>query len=213
MMNRNFIRFGLMLLGLVLLNVIVSRDSGRKQEFLSTVGKMKAASQMATMNFAPSEAVAAEPSGNAIVLIGASQRLTFNELRQYRFSRRTKNPVPKNLLDAQGKEVDIAGYMIPLNEALDVTEFMLIQVPFFGCCFSVPPEPNETVMVTMQKGKKTEYVYTPIRVRGKFQVSESKIDDFITSVYKIEATAVSAASADDKDVVKHQAGSAPPSGY
>lgn len=212
-MNRNFIRFGLMLLGLVLLNVIVSRDSGRKQEFLSTVGKMKAASQMAAMNFAPSEAVAAEPSGNAIVLIGASQRLTFNELRQYRFSRRTKNPVPKNLLDAQGKEVDIAGYMIPLNEALDVTEFMLIQVPFFGCCFSVPPEPNETVMVTMQKGKKTEYVYTPIRVRGKFQVSESKIDDFITSVYKIEATAVSAASADDKDVVKHQAGSAPPSGY
>ncbi len=140
-------------------------------------------------------------------------RITFNDLREYRFSRKANNPIPEKLKALQGKTVNIAGYMIPMSEALDVTEFMLVQMPFFGCCYSVPPEPNETVMVKMQKGKSTPYVYSPIRVTGVFKIQETKIDGFVVSVYEIEASQVKETDPKDKDVIQHQSGTPTPGGF
>lgn len=131
-------------------------------------------------------------------------RVTYKELREYRFSRRQRSPIPPKLQALNGEKIDIAGYMIPLNEAKDVTEFMLIQYPFFGCCYSMPPEPNETVLVRLPKGKATEFINEPIRVTGIFKIDDTVTDGFVVSLYKIDGASVRKTSANDPDVIQHR---------
>ncbi|PIO47474.1 MAG: hypothetical protein CMR00_10180 [[Chlorobium] sp. 445] len=186
------------IVGIVLSNVIISLNTQKKVAFQEALYKLRQEHRLKveTVSYVLADATSMQPAGT---------RLTFNDLREYRYSKRDRYPLPEKLKALKGQEVNIAGYMIPMSEALDVTEFMLVQIPFFGCCYSVPPEPNETVMVKMAKGKKTEYVYTPIRVTGKFDIQETKIDGFVVSLYQIEASAVTPAP-NDKDVLQHQSG-------
>ncbi|ACF14863.1 conserved hypothetical protein [Chloroherpeton thalassium ATCC 35110] len=132
-----------------------------------------------------------------------STHLTYNDLREYRFGKTRRSAVPPKLKALDGKMINIAGYMIPLNEAVDITEFMLIQYPFFGCCYSVPPEPNETVLVSLPQGKSTEYVNTPIRVTGRFCIDDTQIDGYVVSLYRVEIAEIQKASANDPDVKQH----------
>ncbi|MDX2127463.1 MAG: DUF3299 domain-containing protein [Chloroherpetonaceae bacterium] len=195
--------FGLFI-GLLSLNFVATEYYNSKSLFVESVSKVR--NHKATLSFDETPLAIVENEQP----IGASFRITFNDLREYKYNRRGNSKVPDKLKGLEGKEVEIAGYMIPMNEAMEVREFMLVQIPFFGCCYSVPPEPNETIMIRMEKGKSTEYVYTPIRVKGKFKISETKIDDFVVSIYQMEASDVKAATADDKDVIQHQQGSAIP---
>ncbi len=195
------------IIGLIVINIIISAHVAEKEAFASALKKLRAEYRQAPKHDEPTRVVQTVSTGTGGV------RITFNDLREYRFSRKANNPIPEKLKALQGKEVNIAGYMIPMSEALDVTEFMLVQMPFFGCCYSVPPEPNETVMVKMQKGKSTPYVYSPVRVTGIFKIQETKIDGFVVSVYEIEASQVKETDAKDKDVIQHQAGTPMPSGF
>ncbi len=195
------------IIGLIVINIIISAHVAEKEAFASALKKLRAEYRQAPKHDEPTRVVQTVSTGTDGV------RITFNDLREYRFSRKANNPIPEKLKALQGKEVNIAGYMIPMSEALDVTEFMLVQMPFFGCCYSVPPEPNETVMVKMQKGKSTPYVYSPVRVTGIFKIQETKIDGFVVSVYEIEASQVKETDAKDKDVIQHQAGTPMPSGF
>jgi hypothetical protein len=196
-------------LGLLVINLMLSAQYEKKEAFAAAVTKLKA-SKTTERTVDGAEALAVVPISTAVP---AATPVTFGDLREYKFSRKAKNPMPEKLKGLQGKDINIAGYMIPMTEALDVQEFMLVQIPFFGCCYSVPPEPNETVMVKMEKGKSTSYVYTPIRVTGKFKVQETTIDGFTVSVYQIDGAQVTNASPGDKDVMQHQAGTALPKGY
>ncbi len=206
-MKRKFLSSIGMIIGIIIINVIVSAQVSEKEAFASALKKLRAEHrQLPKQDDDPETSIRQVFLENAI-------RITFNDLREYRFSRKANNPIPEKLKALQGKEVSLAGYMIPMSEALDVTEFMLVQVPFFGCCYSVPPEPNETVMVKMQKGKSTPYVYSPIRVTGKFKIEETKIDGFVVSVYEIEASQVKETDPKDKDVMQHQAGTPTPNGF
>ncbi|MCS6989592.1 MAG: DUF3299 domain-containing protein [Chloroherpetonaceae bacterium] len=204
-MNRKILSVLAVVAGLFALNLVVSAHCERREAFASALKKLRTEKRQTS--------IAKERASETFVrtaFVGTPVRLTFNDLREYRFSRRANNPIPEKLKALEGKEVSIAGYMIPMSEALDVTEFMLVQIPFFGCCYSVPPEPNETVMVKMQKGKSTPYVYSPIRVTGTFKIQETKIDGFVVSVYEIEASHVKEADPNDKDVIQHQAGTPTP---
>ncbi len=206
-MKRKFLSSIGIVIGIVVINVIISAQHSEKEAFASALKKLRAEHR-------ETRALLEEPaSSKPSTSLGTATRITFNDLREYRFSRKANNPIPDKLKALQGKEVSLAGYMIPMSEALDVTEFMLVQMPFFGCCYSVPPEPNETVMVKMQKGKSTPYVYTPIRVTGKFKIEETKIDGFVVSVYEIEASQVKETDPKDKDVIQHQAGTPTPGGF
>jgi len=193
--------------GLIVINIIISAQVAEKEAFASALKKLRAEHRQSPTHDEPTRLLQTASIGTGGV------RITFNDLREYRFSRKASNPIPEKLKALQGKEVNIAGYMIPMSEALDVTEFMLVQMPFFGCCYSVPPEPNETVMVKMQKGKSTPYVYSPIRVTGIFKIQETKIDGFVVSVYEIEASQVKETDAKDRDVIQHQAGTPTPGGF
>lgn len=205
-MKRKLVSTIRIVIGLIALNLILSAQYEKKEAFALALKKLRAESRQMSAPKEPSISFITTATNTPI-------RITFNDLREYRFSRKANNPIPEKLKALQGKQVSLAGYMIPMSEALDVTEFMLVQMPFFGCCYSVPPEPNETVMVKMQKGKSTPYVYSPIRITGVFKIQETKIDGFVVSIYEIEASEVKETDPKDKDVIQHQAGTPIPDGF
>lgn len=75
-------------------------------------------------------------------------------------------------MQLSGKRVSIPGFMVPLEDDLDVvTEFLL--VPYAGACIHVPPPPpNQIVYVKMDKNTKVQVTFTdPILVTGILKVS------------------------------------------
>jgi len=76
------------------------------------------------------------------------------------------------VLALSGKRVAIPGFMVPLEDDLDVvTEFLL--VPYAGACIHVPPPPpNQIVYVKMDKNAKVQVTFTdPILVTGTLKIS------------------------------------------
>ncbi|MGC1869397.1 MAG: DUF3299 domain-containing protein [Acidobacteriaceae bacterium] len=76
------------------------------------------------------------------------------------------------ILALSGKRVSIPGFMVPLEDDLDVvTEFLL--VPYAGACIHVPPPPpNQIVYVKMDKNAKVQVTFTdPILVTGTLNIS------------------------------------------
>jgi hypothetical protein len=76
------------------------------------------------------------------------------------------------VLALSGRRVSIPGFMVPLEDDLDVvTEFLL--VPYAGACIHVPPPPpNQIVYVKMNKNTKVQVTFTdPILVTGILQIS------------------------------------------
>ncbi len=71
-----------------------------------------------------------------------------------------------------GKEVQIPGYLLPLeSSAGKVTEFLL--VPFIGACIHVPPPPPNQIVhvkVLQKEGYENKALYEPVWVTGEMNV-------------------------------------------
>ena len=88
---------------------------------------------------------------------------------------------------ADGRAVDLDGYVVPLgtNDAGLVDE--LLFVPFYGACIHVPPPPpNQLVLVRYPKGLKIDDIYTPLWVSGKLKV-EKVSNDLADAAYALDA--------------------------
>ncbi|MEE2745114.1 MAG: DUF3299 domain-containing protein [Bdellovibrionota bacterium] len=94
----------------------------------------------------------------------------------------------KELKVAMASNISIKGFMIPLDyNSKKVDEFLL--VPFIPSCMHVPPPPaNQVVLVKMEKGKKANSSYFPIKVSGV--LSLGKKQGLIDSSFSMVATGV-----------------------
>ncbi len=75
--------------------------------------------------------------------------------------------------DLAGKEIRLAGYLLPLefSETGD-TDFLL--VPYVGACIHVPPPPpNQIVFVRLAKKFIAKDLYTPVWVQGAMKTKQS----------------------------------------
>ncbi len=72
-----------------------------------------------------------------------------------------------------GKEVRMAGYLLPLEFSEDGdTDFLL--VPYVGACIHVPPPPaNQIVFVRLAKKFKVADLYTAVWITGKMKTKSS----------------------------------------
>jgi hypothetical protein len=75
-----------------------------------------------------------------------------------------------------GRQVRIAGYVLPLEFAgEEVTEFLL--VPFVGACIHAPaPPPNQIVHVRPAKPFESDRLYAPVWVDGVLSTGTAKHD-------------------------------------
>jgi hypothetical protein len=72
-----------------------------------------------------------------------------------------------------GKDIKIAGYLLPL-EFSEKAEKDFLLVPYVGACVHVPPPPaNQLVLVRLAKGMQVKDLYTPVWISGQMKTKSS----------------------------------------
>lgn len=114
------------------------------------------------------------------------QQLSFRTLRTYLPG---KKP-PQEIMDMNGKSVEIMGFMAALTQLEEIDEFVLSSSPPMNCFCHPPLRVNEVIFVQMKKGKKTEYKGGVVRIRGKLVVNTNVTDEFADIMYTVECEEV-----------------------
>ena len=83
----------------------------------------------------------------------------------------------------------LRGFMIPMDQAENITQFALVP-SLFACCFGQPPQIQHTIVVNCPKGKAVSYFPDEIIVEGKLTVEEKKDDGYIVSIFEMETSSV-----------------------
>lgn len=119
-------------------------------------------------------------------VLNTYQTLSFRTLRLYIPG---KKP-PQDVMEFNGKSVEVMGFMAALTQLEDIDEFVLASSPPMNCFCHPPLRVNEVVFVQMKKGKSTQYKGGVVKVRGKLIVNTNVGDEFADIMYTIECEEV-----------------------
>jgi hypothetical protein len=94
--------------------------------------------------------------------------------------------VPEELRAFDGVQVEITGFMNPIEFDRDgVKSFALTAIPG-GCCYGAIPRLNEWVVVRMPGEERAEYAYyDPVTIFGELSVGELYEDGVVLSLYRM----------------------------
>ena len=115
--------------------------------------------------------------------------VTWKRLGGWVFDKKTK-VLREDVKKLNGKEVAIAGFLMPTAEFDDIREFLLVD-SLWTCCFGEPAAVNQVVIVKMAPGKPgIPFYQDPIVVHGVLDVGVEEDEGWVTSVYRLEASDV-----------------------
>lgn len=123
-------------------------------------------------------------------------QLYFKDLRKYRMGAKQ---APADIKKFDGQTVSIIGFMVPFDSIEKLDKFILLQAPFMGCFHIPPPQPNESVLINTTKAP-SDYTYEPIKITGKLKIEETYIENYLVSMYTIEASTIQVVSQNDAEL-------------
>ena len=88
-----------------------------------------------------------------------------------------------------GSKVRLRGFMIPMDQTENITQFALVP-SLFACCYGQPPQVQHTVVCETPKGKAVSYFPDEIQVEGTLKVQEKRDEGFIVSVFELNVSSV-----------------------
>lgn len=97
--------------------------------------------------------------------------------------------LPQWVRDLEGQQVEIEGFMVPIEfEDGLVREYVLSRY-VSGCCFGLVPAPNELVDVSMVGEEGADYEsYLPVVAIGSFHVTDNAQPGYLQGLFRIDAT-------------------------
>jgi len=123
---------------------------------------------------------------------GQVTELTIKELGNFEYDDEKGGKIPADVRQLSGSEIKLRGFMIPMDQAENITQFAIVP-SLFACCFGQPPQIQHTIVVTCPKGKSLAYVPDEITVQGKLTVQEKKDDGYVISIFEMGADSVKVA--------------------
>ena len=124
---------------------------------------------------------------------GQVLELAIKDLGNFDYDPEQNTPIPADVKALSGATVKLHGYMVPLDQAENVSKFALVP-SLFNCCYGQPPQVQHTIVVTCPKGKAVSYYPDEIVVEGKLKVDVIKDDGFIVGIFAIDTTSVKPAA-------------------
>ena len=126
---------------------------------------------------------------------GETREMNIKDLGNFAYDPDENTPIPDDVKALSGMTVRLHGYMIPLDQAEDITRFALVPTLTNNCChFGGPPQLQHTILVTCPKGKAVAYFADEITVEGKITVETVKDDGFIVGIFSLDAASVKSAT-------------------
>lgn len=123
-------------------------------------------------------------------------QLYFKDLRKYRMGAKQ---APVDIKKYDGQTISIVGFMVPFDSIEKLDKFILLQAPFMGCFHIPPPQPNESVLINTSKVP-SDYTYEPIKITGKLKIEETYIENYLVSMYTIDASKIEVVSQNDAEL-------------
>ena len=120
---------------------------------------------------------------------GEVYAVMIKDLGNFEYDASKGGNIPDDVKRLSGSPIRIQGYMIPLDQAENITQFALVP-SLFACCFGQPPQIQHTIVVTCPKGKAVSYYPDEIIVEGKLKVEEKKDDGYVVSLFEVDVTSV-----------------------
>ena len=105
--------------------------------------------------------------------------------------------LPKSLLPFKNKEIQVAGFMVPLEMGhyIDkVKVFALVPDPL-SCVHIPPPPPNQMIFVTMKKPIPIDMDFRGVSINGTITIAKPKIQALLVG-YEMEGISASKAEID-----------------
>jgi hypothetical protein len=87
----------------------------------------------------------------------------------------------KDLLGKDKQPVDIVGFMVPLEQFRNMTEFLLLPLPI-ECYFCQMPPMRDVMVVEMAEGKNTNVVKEPVLINGELTLNQGPGTRFFYSI-------------------------------
>jgi hypothetical protein len=115
--------------------------------------------------------------------------LTIKELGNFEYDQEHGGNIPADVKGLTGSKIRVRGFMIPMDQAENITQFALVP-SLFACCFGQPPQIQHTIVVTCPKGKAVGYCPDEIIVEGALKVQEKKDDGYIVSIFDMDVASV-----------------------
>ncbi|HOV61990.1 MAG TPA: DUF3299 domain-containing protein [Candidatus Hydrogenedentes bacterium] len=103
----------------------------------------------------------------------------WSEMHKVRGNRFTGPTFPPSLKEVDGKLVNICGFMSPINQFRNVTEFMLLPVPI-TCYFCDAPPMRDVIHVKLNKP--ANLVNEPVVIGGRLRLHEGAKQMFFYSI-------------------------------
>ena len=120
---------------------------------------------------------------------GQTLDLAIKDLGNFEYDAEKGGNIPEDVKQLHGSRIRTHGFMIPLDQADNITEFALVP-SLFACCFGQPPQVQHTMVVHTPKGKAVGYFPDEIIVEGTLKVDEKKEDGLIISVFEVDCISV-----------------------
>ncbi len=118
--------------------------------------------------------------------------MPIKELGNFDYDATVGGGIPDDVKRLDGCHFKTTGYMIPLDQAEQISEFALVP-SLFACCFGQPPQIQHTIVVHCPKSKAVSYFPDELVVEGTLHVKETRDGGFIVSIFQMDATSVRAA--------------------
>jgi hypothetical protein len=115
--------------------------------------------------------------------------MPIKDLGNFDFDSENGSAIPDDVKALKGATIRLHGFMIPMDQAENISKFALVP-SLFNCCYGQPPQVQHTIIVTCPKGKAVNYYPDEIIVQGKLNVEVQKDDGYIVSIFQIETTSV-----------------------
>jgi hypothetical protein len=120
---------------------------------------------------------------------GETLELAIKDLGNFDYDQEKGGNIPADIKGLTGSKLRLRGYMIPMDQAENISQFALVP-SLFSCCFGQPPQVQHTIVVNCPKGKAVNYYQDEIIVEGNLTVEEKKDDGFIVSIFSMECSSV-----------------------
>jgi hypothetical protein len=161
------------------------------------LAKKAATSGASTPTVSPISAPTSPPTGEQRKPLtppkeGQVLDLSIKDLGNFDYDQEKGGNIPKDVKGLTGHTVRLRGFMIPMDQADNITKFALVP-DLFACCFGQPPQIQHMVVANCPEGKAVGYSPDEILVEGKLNVEEKKDDGYIISIFEVTVSSVKAA--------------------
>ena len=163
------------------------------QKGIDTALKEKAAAATQPAVLTPTDNTAEARKPHIRPKNGQVLDIAIKDLGNFEYDQERGGNIPKDVRDLDGIKIRLHGFMIPMDQAENITQFALVP-SLFSCCFGQPPQIQHTIVANCPKGKAVGYVPDEIAVEGQLSVKEKKDDGYVVSIFEVSVSSVKAAA-------------------